>query len=436
MKKWGRQTILKIIFIATSFVFCFPVYAETINELKQKISNKGEEIERLEEEIDGYNREIVKVQAEASTLSHAISELNWTRKKLLTDISVTGNEIESTEFTIDKIEIEIENTTNKIENSNFAIGQNIRDINEHDDKTFVELLLSSEEFSEFWNNIESLQQFRSVVSENLIVLEASRNELEEKKEENEDEKRSLINLTNRLEDQKYIVDSNKREKAYLLTETKNEESEYQKLLAGKKAAKEAFEKEIADYESQLEFILNKDLLPKPGSGVLSRPLPDVSLSSCYNGGESHLNCVTQYFGNTAFANSGAYKRGHNGIDFRATTGTKVTAALSGQVVETNEGVAPSCQYGKWVLIRHGNGLTTLYAHLSNISVNKGQTVKIGQLIGDSGSTGYSLGPHLHFIVYVSEAVKFKQYQCNSGPVVAVPVAADNAYLNPLDYLAQ
>ena len=88
----------------------------------------------------------------------------------------------------------------------------------------------------------------------------------------------------------------------------------------------------------------------------------------------------------------------------------------------------------WVLVRHGNGLTTLYAHLSSISVSKGQSVLTGQLLGHSGNTGYATGPHLHFTVYASDAVQFKQYTCRSGPTVTVPISAYSAYLNPMDYL--
>ncbi|MCK5027765.1 MAG: peptidoglycan DD-metalloendopeptidase family protein [Candidatus Pacebacteria bacterium] len=450
MKKWERQTTLTTILIILTFVFCFPAYSQTVDELKQKISNKGVEIEKLEEEIDEYNREIVKVQAEASTLSHAINELDWTRKKLLTNIAVTGNEIDSTEFTIEKLQIEINNTTKKIQLSNNAIGEIIRNIEELDQKSLVEVVLSTNELSEFWSSVETLQQFRSVVSENLVKLEVLKKELQKKKWENEDEKESLENLTDKLEDQKYVVEVNKREKSYLLTETKNEESAYQKLLAEKKAAKEAFEKEIAEYESQLEFILNKDLLPELGSGVLGWPLKDISLDSCYDGSTSAANCVTQYFGNTAFARSGAYNgQGHNGIDFRASVGEDLLATAAGTIAGIGDTDGGGCySYGKWVLITHDNGLSTLYAHLSKISVYKGQYVQKGEFIGLSGNTGYSTGPHLHMSVFATDGiniVRLGDWYKEQGRVattpcsknnVEIPVAAYSAYLNPLDYLAQ
>jgi len=96
-------------------------------------------------------------------------------------------------------------------------------------------------------------------------------------------------------------------------------------------------------------------------------------------------------------------------------------------------------YGKYVLVKHNNGLSTLYAHLSFIKVNKGDTVITGDTVGYSGNTGYSTGPHLHFAVYASQGVRIVRYgdyvkgKTNCGNAY-IPVAPLNAYLNPLDYL--
>ncbi|MBK3332555.1 M23 family metallopeptidase [Persephonella atlantica] len=87
---------------------------------------------------------------------------------------------------------------------------------------------------------------------------------------------------------------------------------------------------------------------------------------------------------------------HWGTDFRAPEGTPVYASLSGKVVLAQE----LFYTGKTVVIDHGKGLFTLYAHLSHISVREGQMVKGGKIIGKVGSTGRSTGPHLHFGVYL------------------------------------
>ncbi len=87
-------------------------------------------------------------------------------------------------------------------------------------------------------------------------------------------------------------------------------------------------------------------------------------------------------------------RGHAGIDYRADTGTPVAAAANGRVIETTRGWAGG--FGNSVLIDHGQGVTTRYAHLSSVSVSAGTVVSQGDLVGYSGNTGNSTGPHLHF----------------------------------------
>jgi len=73
-------------------------------------------------------------------------------------------------------------------------------------------------------------------------------------------------------------------------------------------------------------------------------------------------------------------------------------------VVTFAGGNACCSYGLYVVIEHGNGYQTLYAHLSKVSVSVGERVSQGELIGYGGRTGYATGPHLHFEVYVNGAV--------------------------------
>ena len=201
-----------------------------------------------------------------------------------------------------------------------------------------------------------------------------------------------------------------------------------RVVFTKQAQKDAFERELLQFETQLNTVINAASLPKTGSGVLAWPLDQIK--------------VTQYFGKTDFAtaNPQVYNgSGHNGVDFRASIGTKIKASSSGVVSGTgNSDLVRGCySYGKWVLIKHPNGLSTLYAHLSLPTVSVGHEVATGETIGYSGNTGYTTGPHLHFGVYATEGVKVttltsKMSKNCVGAVI--PVASLNAYLNPLSYL--
>jgi murein DD-endopeptidase MepM/ murein hydrolase activator NlpD len=88
-------------------------------------------------------------------------------------------------------------------------------------------------------------------------------------------------------------------------------------------------------------------------------------------------------------------RAHKGVDIAAPTGTGVFAAAEGRVIRTGYQAGG---YGNFIEVKHPNGMTTLYAHLSRIDVPRGAEVPAGARIGLVGSTGYSTGPHLHFEV--------------------------------------
>jgi murein DD-endopeptidase MepM/ murein hydrolase activator NlpD len=90
------------------------------------------------------------------------------------------------------------------------------------------------------------------------------------------------------------------------------------------------------------------------------------------------------------------KRFHNGVDIANDTGTPVLAAMSGQVAM----IGYNANFGKYIIVRHGDGFQTLYGHLSVFQVSKNERVNQGQLLGKIGNTGYSTGSHLHFSIFL------------------------------------
>ncbi len=237
----------------------------------------------------------------------------------------------------------------------------------------------------------------------------------------------MISLKNKLIDKKKIADNNRKATAVLLAETKNQEANYRALVAQKLARKQQVEEEIRKAEEAIKVTINPNSLPKTGSGVLRWPFDKV--------------VITQYFGNTPFATANAqvYKgNGHNAIDLGAPVGTPTKAALSGTIMGAGDTdlVCKGASYGRWIMIKHNNGLATIYAHLSLIKVVEGQSVNTGDVIGYSGATGYVTGPHLHFSVLASEGVSvgFVKSKVPGCGTYRIPLSPVNAYLNPLSYL--
>ena len=404
--------------------------SEEVERLQNQIENRNSQLADIEAEIAKFQRELQVVGAEKNTLQKAINELELERKKVLADISYTQNRIGATDLEIEKLDIEIIETERRVSRNEEAVGEVLRKVQEGDDESLIEMLLRYENLSEFWGALDELQRVKNVMSDEVRSLLSFKTLLEDQKNESEVQRQQLVSLNNEYTDQRQVLENNKAEKSELLTETANKEANYQALLAEKRAAREKIERELREFESQLQFILDPNTVPVPGTVVFDWPVENV--------------IITQLFGGTEFAKRNASIYGgrayHPGVDFGVPRGTKIYAPLAGTVRATgNTDLVPGCySWGKWTLIDHANGLATLYAHQDVISVSPGQQVTTGEVIGYSGNTGYSTGPHVHFTVYAKSGVEIRKFNeiktvTSCGPATT-PVAATEAYLDPMLYL--
>ena len=396
-------------------------YAQTVLDLQNKINQKDSEIAKLEKEIKTYQTELDNIGQQKNSLSKSIKQLDLTKKKLVTDINVTQIKIDKTDLAIKSLSFDIGAKENTITNHIKSIKLWIQYTNEFERSGILETLLSRNDFVVIWNDIDNIATVGEKIRKNLIKLKEIKGELEDTRKETIDAKNELTALRAKLSDQQKIVIQNSNEKNKLLKQTKNNEANYQKLLKDQLAKKEIFEKELRDYEAQLRFILDPSKLPN--AGVLSWPLEKIF--------------ITQEFG----AKTGphrTYASGHSGTDFRASIGTPVKAMADGTIKRIGD-TDLSCSgvsFGKWIFIEYNNGLSSTFAHLSLIKVEEGQKVKRGEMVGYTGGTGRVTGPHLHVSLYVSSAVNVSTVPSKScsGKILEQPIAAINAYLDPMYYL--
>ena len=421
--------ILTFIFIgAIFFQLVTPITsrASLIDDLQKQIDDRNATIAGLEKEIAQYENQVSLTSKQATTLKNLIKTLDTTKKKLDAQISVTQNKISATELTITKLGGEIKTQQSSIDQNSEALAETMRRMNQSDETTVLESVLANTSVSTLLDDIQNLEQIQGSVNEHINAIKDLKQSLQNKQAANQKNKTDLVVFKSDLSSQQKAVAYDTQVKNKLLVDTKNQEANYQKILAQKQALRDAAEAELNDYESKLKIAIDPNSLPGPKAGVLTWPVGNVR--------------ITQYFGNTAFAaaNPQLYSgRGHNGIDFAASIGTAIKAAQSGTVIGTGDTdlVCPGASYGRWVLIAHDNGLASIYGHLSVIKVSAGQRVGIGETIALSGSTGAATGPHLHFSVLAAQGVKVVDYPskvCHG--TYHMPVASFAAYLNPLSYL--
>lgn len=393
-----------------------------VDELRAGINSHTQKIQALEREIAEYQKSLAATSQETKTLKGELARIDTERKKLAADISLTENKIEQAELNLERLGIEIGDKDESIADHQSAVRASLRKLREMDQESLLEVLLAENSFSRFVVAEEQLNRLQANANEQIATLRDLRVELTDRQTETTAEQRRLVTLNTKLADQKKIVDQNRKEKDTLLAETENTEANYRKLLASRQAQKEAFERELFAFESQLRIAIDQSKLPARGSKALSWPLDSIF--------------VTQQFGKTADSGRLYASGTHNGVDFRAPIGTPVKAAAEGVITATgNTDEQSGCySYGRWVLVEHPNGLSTLYAHLSLTKVVPGQNVARGELIAYSGNTGYSTGPHLHLTAFATEGVRVQKYtnsiNCKN---VTIPIADPKAYLDPMSY---
>lgn len=261
--------------------------------------------------------------------------------------------------------------------------QRVRAMEEDGDVTYWSVLFASESFSDLLSRIADIDQvmeYDNAVMDQLVEtrrqIEAIKAELEQSRADQEAiraEKEAV-----RAEQEKKVAEAKK-----LLDEINASAEKVNEALDAENAAIAKLNADIAKKQKEMEEERKKNnVVLDTGSGY-TWPLPGY-----YK--------LTSAFGYRIHPITGR-PHSHTGIDIPAPYGTSVKAARGGQVITSGR----HSSYGEYVVIDHGNGNSTLYAHMSSRSVSVGQIVKQGQEVGKVGSTGSSTGNHLHLEIRVN-----------------------------------
>lgn len=375
-------------------------------------------IDQKTRELDSVTRQLVETQAQLSdvtvrgnTLTAEISRIN----KNVTNVNLG---IKASELTLDKLGLELEAVQQDIELKEKsvvlrqeALANLLQDYQERGQQGFLLAFLDNKSLADALAETQSISDFNNGLLTEVAEIRQLRTALADHLDEVSSKKTSVERERENLRAKRAIVEEQKAQQQQLLAETKNKEANYKKLISELEEKQQEISDQISEIEDLLRAQYGGEALPSKRPGVFIKPIAGAKL--------------TQEYGATKFAQRAYKTKFHNGIDFAASIGTPVLAADEGTIFAVgNNG---RVQYGKYIVIRHPNGLSTMYAHLSRQSVAVGDSVKRGDVIGYAGNTGYSTGPHLHFTVYLSSSVQLKSI----GGAGVVPVGYT---LDPLDYL--
>jgi murein DD-endopeptidase MepM/ murein hydrolase activator NlpD len=418
--------------LGTYFTYNTSSFAETVDELNEQIDSYADKIKAIEKEIEQQRLLIQSTSAKAGDIQTKINSLNATKNKLQKDITRTQDVIKKSELTIQKIDIEMTDKERKIASTQKGLAESLRDLNQHTDISIIEMAMDAGTISDFLTQIVEVRKFKETLIDKKYELLNLNRELSQKKSEEVKTKEELEKEKQILAGQQQTVVLTQNEHKGLLSETKSEQAKYEQLLREKEAQKQQFNALVQDIESKIKKLIDPESFPSAQNSILVWPLDNI--------------IVTQQFGGSDFAkqNPGIYGRPyHPGTDFGTPIGSKVKSVSSGKIrASGNTDAYPGCvAWGKWILIDHDNGLSSLYAHLSSILVSNGQSVTSGEVVALSGNTGYSTGPHLHLTLYATQGVevgKYGTYKPGGAGCAATdasgPFADLDAYLDPMGYL--
>lgn len=381
----AAQRGLAVLIAAVTVLVCVPSAAHTVSASKLTDSK----VQSYESQIAAIEAQMASLKTKMTNASSNIEKTIAEKEALDREITLLIQKVDLTSAIITELNASIDQKNSEITDKETAYAnkyalfkERLRVSREDGQAGYLEMLFGATSLSDFLSRIDRIGVMLEYDVRIMNELQTDKTNLESA--------RALYN-TQKSEQESYLADlradeaelEKKRQQAEsYLTRLEGDRDNYIALYEKNLAAEEQLQKELQAYLKELEAKQNNKYV----GGEFMWPVPQtyVRVSSEYGGRTSPI--------------TGKYEF-HNGIDIPAAYGTDIYASNDGTVtIATNH-----WSYGNYIMIDHGGGYATLYAHCSKLLVKKGDKVKKGQVIAKVGSTGYSTGNHLHFSMYEKSA---------------------------------
>lgn len=385
-KKHALAVLLLVLLPTPYTLFPRSASADVLDELRDKLFERRQALRDIEQRITAYRREVVEKREEASTLSSQLRVIDGQVTALRLELDKTEIEIEEAVAESQAIAEEIRRTEEAIDAKREQLREAVRLMQVLESDSIVEVFFKYPSLTNILTETRALERVQRRTTEALGAIKVLKGDLSTKADAVKDLERELRELSDRQERQKKTLEDQQAVKTRLFDITKAQEAEFQKLLNATAAQHRAAQAAIASIETEVRAELERQGLVRLGGvGVFDWPMDPIFGISC------GFHCDGYPYRNILGP--------HTGIDIPAHLGTAVRAGAEGYVARAFDSGGPGYSY---VLILHGENLSTVYGHLSSIAVSDGDFVARGQVVGSSGGigrgAGLSTGPHLHFEV--------------------------------------
>ncbi len=348
-----------------------------LSNIQQQLTNEANKKSEAEKTIGTVYEQLHAIQIELDTATAELKQVQADRIRLDQDIT--------------KTEAELKAAQERLQSREKVFYKRVRDIYINGRLSYLDVVVGSKDFSDFANRMEMLKRILQADMELINTIKTEREEIASKKAKLEADRAKVLELEKVAQEKQTIINQKKAERQAVLERAMNDRD----------TADRAYNELMASSASITAMLQQRAAERAAAAAAASQGGGGGGATTTWVQGTGQLAApvnapITSDFGWRIHPIYGT-SRLHAGTDFGVDEGTPVHAADGGVVVEAGW----ISGYGYTVIIDHGNGMSTLYAHNSDVAVSPGQTVSKGQVVSYSGNTGGSTGPHLHFEVRIN-----------------------------------
>ena len=346
-----------------------------LSNIQQQMTNEANKKSEAEKTIGTVYEQLHAIQIELDTATAELKQVQADRIQLDQDITKTEAELKAAQA--------------RLQSREKVFYKRVRDIYINGRLSYLDVVVGSKDFSDFANRMEMLKRILQSDMDLINTIKTEREEIASKKAKLEEDRAKVLELEKVAQEKQNLINQKKAERQTVLERAMNDrdtaERAYNELMASSASITAMLQQRAAERAAAAAAASQGG-----GGGGATWVQGTGQLAAPVNAP------ITSDFGWRIHPIYGT-RRLHAGTDFGVDEGTPVHAADGGVVVEAGW----ISGYGYTVIIDHGNGMSTLYAHNSDVAVSPGQTVSKGQVVSYSGNTGGSTGPHLHFEVRIN-----------------------------------
>lgn len=364
-----RKIIATILILVIVSGLCICVYAQDLTGLQEQSSE-------ITEALNETNNRLQTVQEQLSTNMQQLQDLDNQIAQSQEELNTINTDIDKLMEQIEENEEKLAKTQEEYDSIQDLLDARLIKMYEAPRFQFLQVLLEADNVTDFLSTYYAMKELAEYDAELLETVKKQKQDIETTKQILADKKQQVI--TNKQTQQKkaQVLANTKTMREYYISKLSTEEQELQAKI-------DEYNNQVASIEAEIKLLALNSISEDYIGGAMIWPVPG------YTG-------ITSEYGMRVHPITGAYKL-HTGVDIGAPLGANFVAAANGIVSKATFNVA----YGNMVIIDHGGGVQTLYAHGSEILVQVGQTVSAGTEVLKVGSTGYSTGPHAHFEIRIN-----------------------------------